>query len=294
MRRLPSLNALRAFEAAARHKGFTAAAAELGVTQTAVSRLVKGLEQRFGFPLFRRTGNAVALTERGAAYLPGLSDAFDRLAAATDRVLGMAPASVLTIASGPTLAMRWLIPRLPAFQGSNPGVEVRLSTSLPVTAIDDPAPLGPGVTAAIRLGSGQWPGLAAEPLFRADMFPVAAPAVARRLKQPRDLRQHTLLHVLHAPDEWPTWLAAAAVRDIDADAGPRFDFHAFALQAALDGLGVAMARRPFVADDLAAGRLVAPFALALPKAQSWYLIYRPEALDMPAFAAFRAWLLAAA
>jgi DNA-binding transcriptional LysR family regulator len=294
VRRLPSLNALRAFEAAARLGSFTAAANELSVTQTAVSRLVKGLELRLGFPLFRRSGNTVMLTERGGAYLPGLTDAFDRLATATDRVLGMGPASVLTIASGPTLAMRWLIPRLPAFQARNPGVEVRLSTSLPVTSIDDPAPLGDGVTAAIRLGSGRWAGLVAEPLFTADIFPVTTADVAARLRRPDDLRHETLLHVQHAPEEWPTWLAAAEVRDMDANAGPRFDFHAFALQAALDGLGVAMARRPFVADDLAAGRLIAPFELALPKAQAWYLIYRTETADAPAFAAFRRWLLAAA
>lgn len=292
-RRLPPLNALKAFEAAARTGSFTAAAAELGVSQAAVSQLVKGLEARLGLALFERRGNILSLTQRGAAYGPVLTEAFDRIALETER-LAAQPDHILTLASGPTVAIRWLIPRLPDFHRRYPRFEVRLSTSVTVEESSTAPLLADGVTAAIRLteASGLRPdGLMAEPLFTADMFPVAAPSVAARLRRPADLTGETLLHVRHAEDEWPIWLRAAGLAPKIGTAGALwFDFHAFALQAALDGLGVALARRPFVEDDLAAGRLVAPFDLSVPKGAAWCLIYRPGTETIPAFEAFRAWL----
>jgi DNA-binding transcriptional LysR family regulator len=292
-RRLPPLNALKAFEAAARTGSFTAAAHDLGVSQAAVSQLVKGLEARLGLPLFERRGNILSLTPRGATYLPILSDAFDRIALATEK-LKTQPEGVLTLACGPTVAIRWLIPRLPEFHRLHPSYEVRLSTSVMVGEAEPVSLLAEGVTAAIRLTeqTGLRPdGLMAEPLFTADLFPVASPTVAARLHRPADLSGETLLHVRHAEDEWPIWLRAASLAPKMGTAGALwFDFHAFALQAALDSLGIALARRPFVEQDLAAGRLVAPFDLSVPKEAAWCLIYRPDAEIIPAFEAFRAWL----
>jgi LysR family glycine cleavage system transcriptional activator len=292
MRRLPPLNALKAFEAAARHGSFTAAAAELNVTQTAVSQLVKTLEERLGLPLFERRGNRLNLTARATLYLPALTDAFDRIEAAT-RSLTNGGAREITLGCGPTFAMRWLIPRLPDFQRRHPDCEVRLSTSLTVTESQGGSPLPDGVEVAVRLfdPARTDTGLTAEPLFTADLFPVCAPALAARLKSPADLEQETLLEVRHAPGEWQEWLKAAGLPGLHPASTLSFDFHAFSLQAALDGAGIALARRPFVADDLAAGRLVAPFAISLPKGGAWCLIYRPEAADGAAFGKFRTWLM---
>ncbi len=291
MRKLPSLNGLRAFEAAARLGSFTAAANELNVTQTAVSRLVRELEARLGKRLFERRANGLSLTEAGATYAPALSAAFDRILAATEALTSQ-QRGVLTVACGPTFAMRWLIPRLPRFHALHPDIEVRLSTSLPVAegAADDLLP--PGVSAAIRIPGQALGSYRAEPLFTADLFPVCAPGLAARLQQPQDLLGAPLLHVRHAPGEWAQWLAAAGVGQGVPDGGLQFDFHAFALQAAIDGLGVALAGEPFVMDDLAAGRLVAPFAVRVPKKGAWSLIYRPEQAGQAAFVKFQSWLKA--
>ena len=283
MTSFPPLNGLRAFEAAARTGSYVAAAAELNVSPSAISRLVKLLEQRLGVALFERLANGLRLTERGAVYLRELSAAFERIAAASERVRG-AP-SALLIGAGPTLAMRWLIPRLPSFHVLHPDIDVRLST-----AIADADPIKPDWTAGIRIGDGAWPGLAAHFLFTADLFPVCAPAVAKRLRKPQDLAKATILQVANAPDDWPAWLKAARLSGLDLSHAQQFDYPAFALQAAVDGLGVAMARAPFVADDLAARRLVRPFKLAVPKGKGWYLVHRPAQEANGALRAFRDWI----
>ena len=283
MRRLPSLNGLRAFEAAARLGSFTAAAVELGVTQTAVSRLVRLLEARFGFALFERRPNRLALTTRGSLYQAGLSQAFDAIAGLTEQVAASQQGPVLTVGAGPTFAMRWLIPRLADFQKRHPDIDVRMTTGgLAIPFRDD-------WTCGISQGDGDWPGFVAEPLFAPDMFPVCTPAIGRRLQQPADLQGVDLLQVAHAPDDWPQWLAAAGVQGM-TPRGPRFDYYTQALQAALDGVGVAIGLYPYVADDLAAGRLVAPFRLTVPKGRAWYLIYRPARAADPTLQAFRSWL----
>lgn len=281
---LPPLNGLRAFEVAARTGSYVAAAAELRVSPSAISRLVKLLEQRLGTVLFERLPNGLALTERGAVYLREVSGAFERIATATERLQGAG--SALLIGAGPTLAIRWLIPRLAAFQSANGEIDVRLST-----AIADADPLRPDWTAAIRIGDGTWPGLVSRFLFTAELFPVCAPAVAKQLRKPRDLEDATVLRVANAPEDWPLWLAAAGVNENALKHARHFDYAAFALQAAVDGLGVAMARAPFVADDLAAGRLVRPFRLAVPKGKGWYLVYRPGQESNSALGVFRDWLL---
>lgn len=289
MRKLPSLNGLRAFEAAGRLGSFAAAAAELNVTQTAVSRLVKALEARLGFALFTRHANALNLTERGMALLPGLTTAFDDIARTVGRVRSLSQA--LTVATGPSFAMRWLIPRLSHFQAAQPSVEVRLVTASGLA--NDTTPFGDDWSAAIRLGRGEWSGLEATRLFEADLFPVCAPALAGQLKKPADLARLPLLRVTSAPDDWAIWLKAAGLRALQAR-GPRFDYDAFALQAAIDGLGVALAHRPYVADDLAAGRLVMPFDIVAARDEGWYLVHRSIASNAPEhapLALFRDWLL---
>lgn len=283
MRRLPFLNGVRAFEAAARLGSIARASDELGVTPAAVSRLVKLLEQRLGIALFDRGANGLTLTAAGRAYQPGLTQILDSLAGLTDQVRSLAGHRALTVGVGPTFAIRWLIPRLGDFRQAAPEIEVRIATG------GAAAPFSDDWTCGIALGDGDWPGLVAEPLFAADLTPVCTPAQAKGLKNPAALADRTLLRVAHAPDDWPRWLAAADAGEVEAD-GPELGFYGQALQAAIDGVGIAMGIRPYIDDDLAAGRLVAPFDLAIPKGTRWYLVYRAARADDPAFTAFREWI----
>lgn len=287
MRRLPFLNGVRAFEAAARTGSFVKAADELHVTPAAVSRLVHLLEQRIGAALFERKANRLAVTAAGRAYQAGLTPLFDALANLTAQVAAMAGARVLTVGVGPTFAVRWLIPRLADFQRIAPELEVRFATG------GAAAPFSDDWTCGITLGDGNWPGLVAERLFAADLTPVCAPSMARRLKQPDDLKSAALLRVSHARDDWPRWLKATGLAKVSAK-GPEFEFYGQALQAALDGVGVAMGISPYIDDDLRAGRLVAPFARSVPKGKHWYLIYREARRAEPGFATFRKWIVDAA
>jgi DNA-binding transcriptional LysR family regulator len=191
---------------------------------------------------------------------------------------------VLTIGVGPSFAMRWMIPRLASFYGTHPDIEVRLATGGAINPFRD------DWTCGILLGNGDWPGLAAEPLFSADLFPVCTAAIAQRLGKPSDLVNESLLQVVHSPEDWPLWLAAAGVKLRRKALGPSFANYGMALQAALDGVGVAIGLRPYVEDDLAMRRLVAPFAISVPKGQAWYLVYRPFRETDPALTAFRDWL----
>jgi DNA-binding transcriptional LysR family regulator len=284
MRRLPSLNGLRAFESAARHTSFTAAADELHVTQAAISRMVRLLEERMGAQLFHRRPNGLVLTAPGKALQPAITAALDTIAGACEQVMAMRNSPLLTLGIGPSFAIRWLIPRLASFYREHPEIEVRIATGGAINPFQD------DWTCGIRLGDGNWPGFEAEPLFSADLFPVCTAAIAARLTRPADLRKETLLQVAHAPEDWPLWLSAAGVKPDAKALGPRFDNYAMALQAALDGIGVAIGLGPYVADDIAAGRLVAPFQLAVPKGRAWYLVYQSIRQDEPELVAFRGWL----
>ena len=287
MRKLPFLNGIKAFEATARFGSFTKAADELNVTPAAVSRMVHLLEDRLGLALFERKANKLSATPAGRTYQAGLSTLFDQLAALTDQVTASAGSRVLTVGVGPTFAIRWLIPRLADFQKTDPDIEVRFATG------GAAAPFNDDWTCGIRLGDGEWPALVAERLFAADLVPVCAPAMAKHLTAPEDLKHATLLRVTHAPDDWPRWFKGAAVPRIPVK-GPAFDYYGQALQAAADGVGVAVGIRPYVDDDLRAGRLVAPFAQSVPKGEQWYLIYHPSRKDEPSFTAFRRWITRAA
>jgi LysR family glycine cleavage system transcriptional activator len=287
MRRLLFLNGIKAFEAAARSGSFAGAGAELNVSAAAVSRMVHLLEQRLGVDLFERKANRLAMTAAGRAYQSGLTPIFDALASLTAQVTAPSSQRVLTIGVGPTFAMRWLIPRLADFRKEEPDIEVRIATG------GAAAPFGDDWSCGVKLGDGEWPDLVAEPLFSADLLPVCAPRLAAQLKRAGDLRGPNLLRVAHAAEDWPLWLKAAGVARVNAR-GPEFQFYGQAQQAAADGLGVAMGIRPYIDDDLAAGRLVAPFALSVPKGMRWYLVYRSFRTEQRDFAAFRRWIIRAA
>ena len=205
MRRLLFLNGIKAFEAAARTGSFAAAGAELNVSAAAVSRMVHLLEERLGVALFERKANRLATTAAGRAYQSGLTPIFDALASLTAQVTAPSSVRVLTIGVGPTFAMKWLIPRLADFRKQEPDIDVRITTG------GAAVPFGEDWSCGIKLGDGEWPGLIAEPLFAADLLPVCAPRLAKRLKRPTDLKGPTLLRVAHSPDDWPSWLEAAGV-----------------------------------------------------------------------------------
>lgn len=290
-RRLPPLNALKAFEAAARHLNFTHAAQELHVTQAAISHQVKHLEQWLALQLFERKGRTLTLSVHGKAYLRDLSELFDALAAATARIGDNAVAGPLRITVLPSFASKWLLPRLGRFHAAHPEIEVQMSTS--VDLCDLPRS---DYDLGIRSGLGRWPGLQAELIAHERLAPLCSPALlssAAPLKTIADLHQHTLLHD-RPGEQWQRWLDSVGVAGIDARSGPGFSDSALVLQAAIDGRGVAMGRLFLAADDLAAGRLVKPFAQQLANDFSYWLVYPKAAASKPRVAAFRAWLLAEA
>src|SRR3954451_7246548 len=241
VRRLLFLNGIKAFEAAARTGSFAAAGAELNVSAAAVSRLVHLLEDRLGVALFERRANRLATTAAGRAYQSGLTPIFDALASLTAQVTAPSGVRVLTIGVGPTFAMRWLIPRLTDFRKEAPDIDVR------ITAGGAAAPFGDDWSCGIKLGDGEGPALVPEPLFAADLLPVCAPRLAAALKRPGDLKGPSLLRVAHSPGDWPSWLKSSGVARV-TPRGPEFQFYGQALQAAVDGLGVAMGIRPYIDD----------------------------------------------
>ena len=290
---LPSLNGLMVFEAAARHLSFTRAAAELNVTQTAVSHQIRRLEEQLGLKLFVRQNRALTLTREAEDFLPAIRAAFEDLRRAADRLRRRPQGDVLTVSTTMSFAAKWLVPRLAAFQEAHPQIEVRLSTGIRLTDFRREA-----VDLGIRYGRGQWPGLRIDWLMAEDIFPVCSPALlanGKPLAVPEDLAQHTLLHVGTGRDEWPMWLTAVGLPAGIASRGLTFDERLMTLQAATDGLGVALGTSRIVESDLAAGRLVAPFQmLSVPSDAGYYLVAPPETADTPKIALFRAWLLHAA
>jgi len=294
--RLPPLNALRAFEAAARHLSFRRAAEELFVTPAAISHQIKGLEDYLGVPLFHRLNKSLLLTEAGQAALPTLREGFERLAEAVELMRADSPSRFLTVSVAPSFASKWLVPRLERFRQSVPGIDIRIdATSRCVDFIRDRVDLG------IRYGAGDYPGLHSDCLRDDEIVPVCNPALltgGHPLQQPVDLRYHTLLHIDDPvitgggwPD-WSMWLISAGVDGVDGSRGPRFSQASMAIQAAVEGHGVALVGAVLVEDDLAAGRLVNPFCLRAPVKFCYYLVCPPAAVQRQAVAAFREWLLA--
>ena len=294
LRRLPPLNSLRAFEAAARHLSFTRAADELNVTPAAISHQVKALEESAGGPLFIRLTRALKLTDRGRAALPVLSDGFDLLAEAAGILAGKDDQDVLTITASPSFASKWLVPRIDDFQELNPDIKVRIDASLGLIDLRRD-----GVDAGIRYGGGDYPGLDSYRLFEEEVFPVCSPKLLtgpHPLIAPDDLVHHTLLHNGYSagdpsyPD-WRMWLKTVGVTGVDWRKGPEFSLENMAVQAALEGHGVALVNSTLVRDDLASGELVRPFELGIATGFSYHLVVPKENLNRPAVSAFRRWLL---
>ncbi len=296
-RRLPPLNALRAFEAAARHLSFTKAAEELHVTPGAISQQIKALEEYIGTNLFRRLNRALLLTDEAQACLPSLREGFEKLAEATNLLMAAETRNRLAVGAAPSFASKWLVPRLGEFQQLYPDVDVWISADMElVDFVND------DIDVAIRYGAGEYSGLQVERLLTDSVFPVCSPELLKgphALKSPGDLKHYTLLHDT-SPDndescpDWPMWLKAASVKGVDGARGLRFNQSSLVLEAAISGRGVALAKSTLAADDLAAGRLAKPFDLTLPIDFAYYLVCPKSKAALPKVQRFLEWARARA
>ena len=295
-RRLPPLNALRAFEAAARHLNFSRAADELSVTPGAVSQQIQNLEDYVGAALFKRTPRGLLLTDSAQMALPALREAFDRLAEAAALLTAAVDGRRLTLTAAPSFAAKWLVPRLGNFEAAYPQVDVWLSADM------DLVDFGTGdVDLAIRYGAGPYPGLEAIRLMSETVVPVISPdlAAANPINAPADLARHILLHD-GSPDaddscpDWSMWLAARGVKGFDANRGPRFNQSSLVIEAAVGGRGVALAKRTLAQDDLDAGRLIVPMPIATSVDFAYYVVHPKAKGRLPQVKAFVGWLTAEA
>jgi LysR family glycine cleavage system transcriptional activator len=303
--RFPPLNALRAFEAAARHLSFKKAAQELHVTPGAVSHQVKLLEEHLGVVLFRRLTRALELTTEAYAMLPKVREGLDALHAAVARVKDREDVRSLTVVAPPNFAARWLVPRLARFTEAHPELELHVASrqamvdtladgSLVVPEVDNDAPV-----AMVRFGSGHYPGARVQEVFNAVYVPVCSPKLVRgpnALRKPEDLRHHTLIHDDTVDEEgvrpsWNDWLQSVGVTDIDATRGPHFSDAALALDAAIEGMGVTLAIKPLVCTEIEAKRLVMPFDISAPTSYSYYLVTPEAGSENRALTSFSEWLL---
>ena len=291
--RLPPLNALRAFEAAARHASFSKAAQELNVTPAAISHQIAALEDDLGVQLFHRLNRAIALTPSARVLLPGLTEAFDGIQSSLRRLRAHNDTGTLTVTAAPSFAAKWLVLRLHRFQAAHRDIDVRLS------ATNDVVDLARGdFDLAIRYGSGRYPGLTVEKLLENEVFPACSPRLLQTgppLRTPDDLRHHALIHDQAVDRDplmptWPMWLMAAGVKDVATAAGLSFSAGHLALDAAIAGHGVVLAYSTIAAADLAAGRLVRLFSLALPDHFAYYIVTAPGALERSKVKAFADWL----
>ena len=305
--RLPPLNALRAFEAAARHLSFKNAARELHVTAGAVSHQVKLLEDHMGVPLFRRLTRALELTPEAHAMLPKVREGLQSLVEAVERVRAREESCALTVMAPPNFSARWLVPRLARFTSAHPSLELHIASRpamidgrengsiVPVFDARDDAPI-----VMVRFGSGHYPGMQVDEVFSARYVPVCSPKLLKgkhALKKPSDLRFHTLLHDDTVIEEgarptWADWLEKAGVEGVDTARGTHFSDASLALEAALEGMGVALALKPLLASEVEEGRLVVPFDIAAETRYAFYLVTPEAALHNRSVAAFREWLLA--
>lgn len=292
-RQLPPLNALRAFEAAARHLSISLAAAELKVTPAAISHQIRLLEDHIGLPLFTRNGRGLALTDAGGAGLRDLREGFARLGAAMDAIDSLGEAGVLSVSVAPSFASKWLLPRLESFQDRHPEIDVHVSASMQLSDF-----VKDGVDIAIRYGSGRYADVAVEQLLPESLIPVCSPDYLKRngpFHGAEDLVEATLLHD-DSPDNdsscpnWEMWLSAAGAKHIDASRGPRFNQSSMVIEAAVLGRGLALAKTTLAAEDIRQGRLVQPFA-ATHKLDFAYYIVAPRAkLNLPKVSHFIDWL----
>jgi len=309
-RRLPPLNALRAFEAAARHLSFARAAEELNVTPGAISHQVKALEVHLGVELFHRRNRTIELTHSGEACLPKVREGFDSLADAVERLLAREKIATLAISAAPFLAARWLTPRLQHFVTAHPDIDVRITASTSLIDVRNDGSSGREMIAnptedadvAIRFGTGVCPGFRAEKLLPVSVTAMCSPRLLdgeHPLRSPIDLQHHALLkddavYFAGETSDWDVWLQAAGAGDIETSRGVRFSHSALALEAAVDGLGVVLGNPMLAASDLAAARLVIPFETRLPSTFAYYVVCGEASCDRPDILAFRGWLRAEA
>lgn len=285
--RLPPLNTLRLFEAAGRHLSFKLAAEELNVTPSAVSHGIQTLEEWLGATLFARGNRSLALTAAGISYLPRVRDALQQLASATEAVPGRRPTGRLSVSVAPTFGLRWLVPNLPRFKALHPDIDVTLYTSHQF--VEFPRD---GVDLGIRIGRGDWAGLYTLRLTTESLVPVCSPALAAGIRTAADLQGQTLLHVVNVSEDWATWAALAGVDGIDMQGGLRMDSFQMALEAAAQGLGVAIGRLPLIAEDLDCGRLVPVLGPPKPCDTAHWLVAGRDSLVRPEVVAFRNWIRA--
>jgi LysR family transcriptional regulator, glycine cleavage system transcriptional activator len=290
-RRLPSLTALRVFEAAARHESFTRAAEELCVTPSAVSHQVKALELDLRVKLFNRENQRLVMTDTGRDYLNGLRDALDRIAVATERLLQRQSSGVLTVSTSPDFAAKWLVHRLGRFADAHPTIDLRVSATMEHVdfARED-------VDLAVRHGDGNWPGLEVVRLSPEFLFPVCSPKFVfgrNRLRKASDLLKFPLLH-LDDQKDWVAWLETAGLTSVKLSHGPIFNRVSMIIDAAVDGQGIALARTTLAAGDLISGRLVRPFEQALRLSKLYWVVCPKTAPVFPKVVTFRDWLLAEA
>jgi LysR family glycine cleavage system transcriptional activator len=295
-RRLPPLNALRAFEAAARHLNFSRAADELAVTPGAVSQQIQNLEDYVGAALFKRTPKGLLLTDAAQTALPALREAFDRLAEAASLLTAAVDGRRLTITAPPSFAAKWLVPRLGAFERIHPQVDVWLSAGIELVDLT-----AGEVDLAIRYGGGRYPGLEVRRIVSEQVIPVISPALLSEnpLETPEDLAKHTLLHD-GSPDlddscpDWAMWLAARGLRGVDGQRGPRFNQSSLVIEAAANGRGVALAKRTLAQSDIESGRLVAPLQITTDVDFAYYLVHPKAKGRLPQVKAFTQWIEAEA
>ena len=292
--RLPPLTALRAFEAVSRKLSFARAAEDLHVTKAAVAQQVRALEQEIGAPLVARSGRGLALTEAGAAGAPGLAEGFATLARAARAMREAKGRRFLVINSSPSFAATWLVGRIGKFKTRHPEIDVLLDANPTEDTLDSST-----TDALIRWGAGDFPGLATTLLFKEDVFPVCSPDLAggdHPLRSPEDLARHTLLHLEWSPaypswPAWSDWLKAAGAKTVEARHGVWFNNMAMAIRAAAQGQGVALSSFAIAADELAAGRLVAPFSTSVQTPFGYYFLCRPEEAQTPRIKALREFLV---
>ena len=287
-RRLPQLNALKAFEAAARHESFTRAAEELCVTQGAVSHQVKALEADLGLKLFNRERQRLIITEAGRQYLAVARDALDRIAMGTERLVKRQSSGVLTVSTSPDFAAKWLVHRLGRLAEAHPGIDLRVSATLHHVDF-----AGEDVDIAVRHGDGDWPGLHVTRLCTEQLFAVCSPKLGSDLKQPRDVLNFPLLH-MDGGKAWSSWFDKAGIGGVDAIQGPTLNRASMLIDAAIDGHGIALARTTLAAWDLLNMRLVRPFAVELPLSKPYWIVCPKATASLPKLAAFRDWIMAEA
>ncbi|WP_459859595.1 LysR substrate-binding domain-containing protein [Dongia sp. agr-C8] len=289
-RSLPSLTALRSFEAAARHHSFRRAAEELGITQSAISHQVAALEEALKVTLFRRVSRGIELTEAGAQFYPYLRDGFDRIAQGASLVSRAELGGDLTVQVYITVAVRWLIPRIHLFQARHPGIMVRFHTR-DFHWEFDPAFADIGMISSVKPDN---PALAYTHLFDAKLIPVCTPGIAQAgmgLRQPADLVNHAMLEVYTAVEDWHHWLDAAGVPQLKGRSAAKYDTYLLAIEAAIDGQGIALVPHFLAAPDIKSGRLIQPFAIDVLQPARWYLTCLKERAEEPRIRRFREWLI---